>query len=389
MLNSIIHLNIADFAVAVERNITPGLRSQPLIVAPEGAPRAVVYDMSEEAFQDGVRKGMPLRKAIRLSRGATILPPCFNRYERAMKDLIKRALAYSPLIESGRDDGHLFIDATGTSRLFGPPVDVAWRLNREMKKDFCLDPVWSVASNKLVAKVATRIAKPVGEYIVASGDESAFLAPLPLRLIPGLSKNDLIRLREFNFFQVSQVRRLNMEQLAIVFQHRALLIYETIRGIDRTKILPVSDQQNLLQADYEFADDTNNTLSLKKALYILTECVCKQLRNHQMQGVAMKMVISYSDGLQRSAHIRISPPTSNDIRMFKKCIPLLYKAWTRRVRIRHICLRCEKTIRSQTQMELFENKGKPARQDKIISTMEAIRKKFGPHALTSGTTMFS
>ena len=78
---------------------------------------------------------------------------------------------YSPLIEHGEGDGHLFMDVTGTGRLFGPPVDVAWRLRRQAAADLRLAPIWAVAPNKLVAKVATRLVKPDGEYIVGAGEE--------------------------------------------------------------------------------------------------------------------------------------------------------------------------------------------------------------------------
>ena len=92
----IIHLNIADFAVAVERALDARLKRRPVIIAPEGAVRATVYDMSEEAYQAGIRKGMALRKAVRLCTDAWILPPHPDRYERAMHALIKQALPYSP-----------------------------------------------------------------------------------------------------------------------------------------------------------------------------------------------------------------------------------------------------------------------------------------------------
>ena len=128
MERSIIHINVADFAVAVERVVDSRLKTRPVIIAPKGTARAVVYDMSEEAYQIGVRKGMALRKAARLCRDANILPPHPDRYEGAMRALLKQALPYSPLIEPGDRDGHLFVDVTGTSRLFGPSIDIAWRL---------------------------------------------------------------------------------------------------------------------------------------------------------------------------------------------------------------------------------------------------------------------
>ena len=75
MSRSIIHLNIADFAVAVESNIQPSLKGYPLVIAPLGAPRAVVYDMSDEAYKEGIRKGMTLARAKRINKKIKILPP--------------------------------------------------------------------------------------------------------------------------------------------------------------------------------------------------------------------------------------------------------------------------------------------------------------------------
>ena len=172
---SIIHLNVADFAVAVERVVDRRLRDRPVIVAPEGAARATVYDMSDEAYQEGVRKGMALHRARRYCRDAIVLSPRTDHYERAMTRLVKHTLPYSPLVEMTDCQGHLFLDATGTSRLFGPPPDVAWRLRKAVRKDMGFDPIWSVAPNKLMAKVATRIVKPLGEYIVGAGDETMVL----------------------------------------------------------------------------------------------------------------------------------------------------------------------------------------------------------------------
>ena len=387
MTRSIIHLNIADFAVAVETNLQPSLRSYPLIIAPQGAPRAVVYDMSNEAYKEGIRKGMPLARAKRINRKIKILPPRFNRYELAMKDLLKKTLAYTPLIESGTLDGHIFLDVTGSGRLFGPSIDVAFKLKKAFTKTFNFDPIWSVATNKLVAKVATRIVKPIGEYIVAPGEEKAFLAPLPIHLIPGLIKKDLTRFAEFNLVYVSQARALTLEQLQIPFHHRASLIYDRIRGVDPTPVTALYENHSAIQADHEFSDDTNNAALLKKALYLMVEKFCRILRIRELTSAAVKIILSYSDGLQSTSRLKLTPSTSNDMALFKKCVPVLHKAWTRRVRIRHMLLTCEKLARQEAQIELFTLKTKETKQADLILTMDAIRRKFGRNSIKTGLTL--
>ncbi len=118
---STVHLNIADFAVAVERQIDAGLRLRPVIVSHGTGARAIVHDMSEEAYGAGIRKTMPLPLAMRRCRDAIVLPPRPDRYERAMTDIFREISDFSPLVEPGEIDGHFFIDITGTSRLSDHP----------------------------------------------------------------------------------------------------------------------------------------------------------------------------------------------------------------------------------------------------------------------------
>ena len=385
---SIIHLNIADFAVAVERAVDCRLKDRPVIIAPEGAPRAAVYDMSEEAYRNGIRKGMPLRRAVRLCRDARILPPHPDRYEHAMRSLLKQTLPYSPLIETGEADGHLFMDVSGTTRLFGPPADVAWRLRQQVKKDLGLDPIWSVAPNKLVAKVATRLVKPDGEYIVGAGEEESLLAPLPISLVPGIERDDLLRLREFNLTRVSQFTALSLEQLQIPFGARALFLYQTARGIDPSPVLPVGQKPPKVIADHEFGNDTNDRSSLESILYRLVEQIGDRLRRRRRAARRVAVILDYSDGMRCARQLAARPATANDLTLFQLARRTLLLAWTRRVRIRHLRLICDRLIFPPAQLELFADEQRETKnRDNLIVAIDSIRHRFGNEAVRVGRTL--
>ncbi len=386
MTRDVIHLNIADFAAAVTRTTRPGTGDGPLIIAPPGAARALVYDMNEEAFQAGVRKGMPLAKAGRLCPGSPVLPLQPHRYEKIMTALVKLARAHAPLVESGLDDGHLFLDVTGTSRLSGPPCDVARRLAREIKMDFDLDPIWSVASNKLVAKAATRTVKPYGACSVNAGDEIRFLSPLPLALIPGLTVSDLTRLHSYNFLTAAHVLALDMDQLSVAVGSRAQAVYEIVRGIDRSAVCPLPARSRF-RADHEFATDAHTVTQLKKGLYTVIAPVCRTLRERSRLGAAAAMTLTYSDGILRRAVIQIHPPTADDMEMFRACLPLLYKAWNRRVRIRHMELACTRTLPVEIQLSLFSSPDRYTRQRRLSIAIDRIRTRFGPCAVAPAVTL--
>lgn len=94
-----------------------------------------------------------------------------------MAALLKRAAPFSPLVEAEEDSGHLFLDLTGTGRLFGPPQDVARRIRCTVRGELGLDPIWGLAANKLVAKVATRVVKPKGSTWWSRGARRPFCGP--------------------------------------------------------------------------------------------------------------------------------------------------------------------------------------------------------------------
>ena len=316
MDRAIIHLNVADFAVAVERAIDRRLAGRPVVIARAGAARAAVYDMSEEAFRAGVRKGMTLGRAARRCRDARILPPHPDRYEQAMRDLLERALPCSPRIEAGEHDGHLFIDATGTGRLFGPPMDVAWRLRREIRTEFGLAPIWSVAPNKLVAKVATRLVKPEGEYIVAAGEEQPFLAPLRLDLVPGIERDDLARLSEFNLARADDVAALRVEELRVPFGRRAVFLYETVRGIDPSPVLGRGEAAARRRGPRVRRRHQRHRHALA-ALYRQVEQVGSELRRRRRAARRVAVMVDYSDGTRCMRQSAARPATANDICLFE------------------------------------------------------------------------
>ena len=382
---AILHFNVADFAVAVERVTDCTLRKRPVIVAPFQAARAVVYDMSEEAFQCGVHKGMALRQATRLCRGAALLLPRPDVYRRAMQAFLGQVREYSPLLEHGIIDGHLFVDVTGTHRLFGPAPDIGWRVRKRVRNDLGINPIWTLAANKLVAKVASRLVKPVGEYIVAAGEEEDFLAPLPLNLLPGLSPEEARRLREFNLVNIGQLAALNRQQLLVPFGDRSDFLYEASHGIDTGAIAAGAVDSSPVAFEHFFADDTNDRRQLESVIADLTARACHELRSRRQVARRVGIRITYADGGQavRQATYRLG--TSADITLRNLAQLALQRAWTRRTRIRGCHLVCDRLQRESPQLPLFpEAVASEIRQEKACRAMDMIKDRLGHDLIRTG-----
>lgn len=384
---AIIHLNVTDFAVAVERVCDRSLAQLPLIVAPQHAARGVVYDMSEEAYQDGVRKGMSLSVARRYCQRAKVLDPRIPLYRKAMTALVKQVDSYTPLVEQGMEDGHLFMDVTGTHRLFGPAPDIAMRLRRQVIKSLGLNPVWSLASNKLVAKVASRMVKPFGEVIVGTGEEHSFLAPLSLALLPGLKNTEVKIFADFNLSTIGDLAGLSQQQLMVPFQKRGSYLYDASRGRDSSPVVTRKTASLKIMREHVFADDTQEYQELKCVLTALVHEVGRSLRRKKMLGRRIGISLVYSDGRSCSRNATDKGGTDNDFYLRSLALTALDRAWRRRIRIRSCVLICDRLLPRSPQQTLFVMDSKQElQQQKVLAALDAVRDRFGKESLRLGAS---
>lgn len=377
MERKIIHLNIADFGVAVERLHDSSLKQQPLILAGKTA-RAVVYDMSDEAYRDGVRKGMPLTLARRRCRKARILSPRPDRYAAVMQRCVRHAHVFTPLVEQAFGSGHLYLDVTGTHRLHGPAPDVGWRIRKTLRRDLGLDPIWSVAPNKLVAKVASRLVKPVGEYIVAEGEEESFLAPLPIFLLPGINRDDLQRLRDCNVLQTAQALALSLSELTVLCGGRSRFLYQVVRGIDPSPVQPRQETGNSLVFRHHFAEDCNREDMIRAALRSLVRQAVYSLgqKNRACRKVALRL--QYTDGIVVRRQISVKIPIYDDAKLDQTACTVLDRAWKRRVRLRNLQLFIDGLVIPARQLSLFDrNNEAAAKRKKISAALNRIHARCG------------
>lgn len=382
-----LHFNVADFAVAVERVTDSTLRQKPLIIAPLHATRAVVYDMSEEAFQNGVRKGMPLYQATRRCREAVIMPPRIDRYQRAMVDFLKRVNRFSPCIEHGLADGHIYVDVTGTHRLFGPAPDIGWRVRKEVNTDLGVDPIWTLSTNKLVAKVASRLVKPVGEYIVAPGEEELFLSPLPVSLLPGVQSREMRKLHEFNIMKIGQLAGMSRQELMVPFGSRCDFLYEVSRGVDHKPVGDGIQQERLLHYEHHFGDDTNDRDEVRHVVSELAAKAGAELRRSKRAVRRVGIRIHYTDGSSVVRQASRSIGTSNDFLLKDQALLALTRAWARRTRLRSVHLLCDRMHRQSPQLSLFPEKKENRQRVAVLQAMDRIRERFGHDGIHVGARL--
>jgi DNA polymerase-4 len=176
----ILHADLDAFYASVEQLLNPDLRGKPVAVG-----GSVVLAASYEARALGVRGDMPGFKARALCPDLIVVPGRFAEYQRFGDAAIAIMHDYTPHVERISID-EAFADVSGSTRLFGPPDEIARTIRRRVRDELGLPISIGVARTKHLAKIASKVAKPDGLVIVAPEEERAFLDPLPVKLMWGV-----------------------------------------------------------------------------------------------------------------------------------------------------------------------------------------------------------
>ena len=182
----VLYVDLDAYYVSCELRDRPDLRGRPVIVGPppaDGPTRGVVLSASYEARPSGVRSAMPAAVAARLCPDAVWIPPDFAKYERMAREVRVVLRRHSPsVVPYSIDEAAVIVEGVDAEQARRTAATIQQQLLRELG----LPASIGVASSRAVAKIATDRAKPAGILLVAPEETAAFLAPLPVRAIPGV-----------------------------------------------------------------------------------------------------------------------------------------------------------------------------------------------------------
>ncbi|HEV2776149.1 MAG TPA: DNA polymerase IV [Solirubrobacteraceae bacterium] len=203
----ILHADVDSFFASVAQRDDPALRGRPVIVG-----GGVVMAASYEARRFGVRSGMGGAQARRLCPQAIVATPSWSAYVAASKAVFAVFARTAAVVEPmGIEEA--FLDLSGHARTKGEARAIGERLRAEVRSETSLPITVGIARTKIVAKMASRAAKPDGLLVVAPSEERAFLDPLRVEALWGVGPKTARRLHSAEIRTVGQLARLTQEEL--------------------------------------------------------------------------------------------------------------------------------------------------------------------------------
>ncbi|HYW65570.1 MAG TPA: DNA polymerase IV [Candidatus Dormibacteraeota bacterium] len=372
--SSILHVDMDAFFVSVELLARPELRGKPVVVGGRPDQRGVVSAASYEARKFGIHSAMPLRTAARLCPHAVFLDGHHEKYSE-WSDRVASILArFSPIVEMVSID-EAYLDLSGTERLHGPPLAAADKLLRSITQTTSLPCSGGLATTRLVAKVASEQAKPRGLVWVAPGMEARFLAPVPIRKIPGIGEVTERALRALGIETVEQLASHPQEKLEKIFGQWGDALYRKARGGDAYEFL-IDAEPKSISHNHTFGEDTDNVQELEALLSHLSQKACKRLREAGLSSRTLTLTIRYAGFETHTRSKTLQDPLRLDSDIFAAFLGLFreHRDGKRKVRLLGVAL--SGLSHGAEQLDLLEAERRE-KLEKLTKATDRLRDKFG------------
>jgi DNA polymerase IV len=293
-MRKIIHVDMDCFFAAVEMRDFPQFKNVPLAIGGTSDRRGVISTCNYEARKFGVRSAMPTSKALRLCPRLVLRRHRGSAYKEASQKVMAIFLDYTDKVQSLSLD-EAYLDVTDADLPQGSATLLAQVIRQRIFEETGLTASAGIASNKLLAKLASEVKKPNGQFTIAPEEVEAFMSTLPLSKINGIGKVTTEALKRHNLITCKDVLPLTRLELVNRFGKLGMSLYESCRGIHHGEVVMDRVRKSLSQEE-TFAKDLDSTEDLKNRLYEIFDEMMKHLKKHHDRIItALQVKIKYHD----------------------------------------------------------------------------------------------
>ncbi len=374
----IAHFDLDSFFVSVEVLKDPSLKGKAVMVG--GSERGVVTACSYEARKFGIHSAMAMKKAMKLCPHAIVVKGSYSDYGKYSRMVTEIIAAKAPLFEKASID-EFYLDLTGMDKYFDP---YKWtiELRQEIIDKTGLPISFALASNKMVAKIATDEAKPNGYIQVAHGFEKEFLAPLKVNKIPGVGESSYQTLLSLGIKTIKDVSEYDAKEIESVLGKYGLDLWNKSQGKHTGEVKPYHEAKSI-STENTFEENKSDMRFLLSELVRMTEKVAYELRQDGKLAGCLAVKIRYGDFSTYSKQLAIDY-TFRDDELIPIAKGLFSKLYKRSTPVRLLGVRLSEFTNHAVQASLFDDQGK---KNDLYKAIDDVKNKFGKYALKKARTV--
>jgi DNA polymerase-4 len=373
-MRQILHVDLDAFFCSVEEIRNPGLRGKAFVVGGSPKGRGVVTSASYPARQYGIQSAMPMSRALRLYPDLIYVSSNHGNYSehsRRVMDFLREAV---PVMQQMSID-EAFLDASDDPR---GGEQAASEMQSAILERFKLPTSWGVATNKLVAKIATEVGKPKGVVVVPPGKEATFLAPLPVSMMWGVGPKSSKRFAELDIRTIGDLAALPETRLTQLFGARGTDLAARAKGLDDRPVQELHDRRSV-SAERTFPKDVDSMQDLRRHLLHLSERVGTRVRRAGVVGYTVRIKLRWPDFSTFTRQMRLSQPTDQDGEIYAAALKLFTDNWRPGKAVRLLGVGIADLGSPMRQLELFDRGWE--QDHRLLRAVDDIREKYGYRAL--------
>lgn len=378
------HVDLDTFFVSVEQVYHPELKGKPVVVGGRPDARGVVAAASYEARAFGVHSAMPLRTASRLCPQCIFVEGNFARYAETSRRFMAILADFTPFIEpAGLDEAYM--DVTGFESLHGTIRQMGMAIKKRVKAELGINVSVGIANSKVVAKIASDASKPDGLIEVPPGGEAAFLAPLPIRRMPGIGEKTEPVFKRLGIDTIGKLARVPAENLKKLLGNHGEHLRNMALGLDGSPV-QAREEAKSISRETTFGEDLHDRPVLEASLRYLAERVGTRLRQDGKFARCVTLKLRFTDFATITRNHTLPQVTDIDETIFEAGLKLLSTALVKEKRaVRLVGIGVTGFSESGRQLGLLDDSNR--RLEKLDRAVDRIRDKYGFGAIQTGRTI--
>jgi DNA polymerase-4 len=383
-VRAILHIDMDAFYASVEEQDRPELKGKPLIVGGTGG-RGVVAAASYAVRRFGVRSAMPMREALRLCPQAIVVHPRMARYKEISDQVFAIFREFTPEVE-GLSLDEAFLDVTASQQLLGNPEAIGAKIRRRIAQRTGLTASVGIATNKLLAKIASDLNKPDGMCRIDAGNIREILDPLPIHKLFGVGQKTLPAVLAAGIRTFGDARVAGDEVLWRAFGKHGKTMRDRASGLDDRPVEPDREEKSI-SAEETFDTDIRAQPKLTAQLKGLADRTASRLRGQQLLAGRVSVKIRRADFTTYTRQRALEPPTQ-DTAIIAAAAEALLQGWLAsqpKAAVRLLGVGVS-DLQLLKQSDLFSG---PAQDSgaRLDSAVDGIRDRFGAGLLTRASLL--
>ncbi len=378
-------IDMDAFFASIEQRDNPCLRGKPVLIAGSHAQKGIVSTCSYEARKFGIRSGMATIDARKRCPNGYYVSGNHAKYCYASSRIIEICYRFTPIVEPFSVD-EMFLDISGSLKLFGSKKAIGDGIRSGIRSLLNLPSSVGIAPNKLLAKLASRFAKPDGTFVIEKEDVSGLLENLPVKDLFGVGPKTTEKLNLLGIHTAGELSRFPQHILEHKFGKGGVDLILKAKGIDNSRVDTVedSDDPKSISNETTLYEPTDNRYHLKKILLALVHKVSFRMRKHGAKARTIRLRIRNENFETHQYHHTVGREIFFDTELYEEIIHLFDSVRFEPHKVRLIGVGVTKLTyeKHPDQLEIFPRYD--VKKQLTAETIDNLKKRFGTEIINIG-----